>query len=112
MSALDLVDVQVPWPTAVVIVAMLIAPQVGGWITAARAAAVSRRSATATEKVARTLTTSNSGSHVKDQLDRIERSTHANAAAIIAVERRLDAHDQVLDEISTDTSTIITNTSE
>jgi len=112
MMPLDLVDVTIPWPTALVIVAMIVAPSVGGWITAARSAASTRRGTKATEQVARTLTTNNHGSHVKDQLDRIERTSQSNAAAIIAVERRLDSHDQLLETISTDTSNIPTTPQE
>lgn len=103
MSALDLVDVQIPWPTALVVVVLLVAPQVGGWISSARAAAASR-------SAVKTLTTTNGGSHVADQLNRIESGQKANTAAIVRIYQRLDAHDDRLNSISTDTAAIRTQT--
>lgn len=102
MSPLDLVDVSVPWPTAIIIVVLLIGPQIGGWISAARAAASSQRTVT-------TLTRNNGGSHVRDQLDRIEGSQRVNIAAIARLGTRLDEHDKLLEGIQTDTAAIRTD---
>lgn len=101
MSALDLVDVAIPWPTAIVIVAVLSIPQLGGWISAARAGQASRRAV-------QTLTTNNGGSHVRDQLDRIEGGQQVNTTAIARIVTRLDEHDTLLEGIHTDTAAIRT----
>lgn len=101
MSALDLVDVAIPWPTAIVIVVALSIPQIGGWISAARAGQASRRAV-------KTLTTNNGGSHVKDSLDRIEHGQRVNTAAIVRLGNRLDEHDKLLEGIHTDTAAIRT----
>ncbi|MGO3367493.1 hypothetical protein [Agrococcus casei] len=99
MSALDLVDVAIPWPTAIVIVVALSIPQIGGWISTARAGQASRRAIKA-------LTTNNGGSHVRDQLDRIEGCQQINTTAIEQIVTRLDEHDSLLEGIRTDTSAI------
>lgn len=101
MSALDLVDVVIPWPTAIVIVVALLIPQIGGWISTARAGQASRRAIKA-------LTTNNGGSHVRDQLDRIEGGQQVNTYAIARIATRLDERDEVLAGIHTDTEAIRT----
>lgn len=99
MSALDLVDVQIPWPTALVIVALVVAPQIGTWVNSARAATASKRAAS-------TLTTTNGGSHVADQLNRIENGQKANTAAIARIDRRIDSQEDRLNRITADTAAI------
>lgn len=57
------------WPQAVafvaLVVAVLVVPQVMAWVQA-------KRSAVTVNAVHKNLTTNNGGSHIKDQLDRIE----------------------------------------
>lgn len=84
LVSLELVD---SWPKAVVavtlVVCVLVVPQVGAWVQA-------RRSASAADAVRRTLTTNNGGSHVKDSLDRIERTQAMTTAELRAIARRVE----------------------
>lgn len=66
MSLLD-TEIVVGWPQAIVALGLILGPQIGAWISTARGTSASR-------KVERTLTTHNGGSHILDQLARIEHS--------------------------------------
>ena len=68
-----------------------------------------RRSRRASSRRAvQTLTTNNGGSHVRDQLDRIEGGQQVNTTAIAKIVTRLDEHDSLLEGIHTDTAAIRT----
>ncbi|MCV2395911.1 hypothetical protein OEB99_16470 [Actinotalea sp. M2MS4P-6] len=70
------------WPQAVVatviVFALLVWPGIAAWLTSRR--------------TNRVLTTNNGGSHVKDQLDRIEADTKDNSVAIATLAGRFDEH--------------------
>lgn len=75
---IDLTAVVNPWQALVVlalIFALVIWPSIAAWVQA-------KRSASAVHDVKQTLTTNNGGSHIKDALDRIERS-QADQGAVL-----------------------------
>lgn len=74
----------ITWPQAIVAVVLLVWPGVAAWVQA-------KRSAVTVDKVHKSMTTNNGGSHVKDALDRIEGRQEEQSQTLTDLTERLSA---------------------